>query len=146
MAEQAEVALVAADRFADLVHLIDVAGEGPEVGIVWPVALPGFELVVVVIFNTLGRQVAVHDLEIGVGQARAASQQQEFELGVVADALDPDLVRALGGRNRDLACAAGPGVRMAAIVEVGTGRRGGALCFSLPAPGNQQQRRACGQI
>src|SRR6476646_7505104 len=92
--EQAEVVLGPADRAPHLVDLVDVTGKGPQVGVVRPVALAGLELVVMIIFDAGRRQVAVHDLEIGVRQAGPARQQEQLELRIVADALDPDLMRS----------------------------------------------------
>ncbi len=138
--------LVAADRLADLIDLVDVAREGPEVGVVGAIALTGLELVVMIIFNALRREIAVHHVEIGVREARPASQEQELQVRVVADPLDPYLVRAFWGRNRDLASAAAPCIRVAAVVVVGSrrGARMGMIANRLLAAEKQQRSRACG--
>ena len=70
---------VQAERLAHLLDLVDEAVELPQRRVVGLVAVVRAELVVVVVLDTRGRQVAVERLEVLVGGARPAVQQQHLD-------------------------------------------------------------------
>ena len=75
--EQVEVVLVEPERLADLFDFFDEAWQFPEFGLVRLVAVVGAELIVVVVLDAGRREVAVEGLEVLVGAARAAMQEQQ---------------------------------------------------------------------
>src|SRR5262249_45095830 len=86
------------------------------------------ELVVVVVLDAGAGEEAVERLEVLVRDARAAVQEEHLEPRVVADALRPDLERALRRRDWNHLHAAAEHVVAARVVEVarGSGLGGGS--------------------
>ena len=122
--EQEEVLPVQPQRLADLLHLVDEARQLPQVRLVRLVAAEGAELVVVVVLDPRRRQIAVEGLEVLVGRARPAVQQQQPHRRGVADALGPDPEGALRRLDRDHPHAAAQDVVAAGGVEIARGASG----------------------
>ena len=120
--EQHEVVPIQPECLADLLHLVDEPVQVPQRRLVRLVAEPGAELVVVVVLDPRGGQVAVTRLEVLVGRSRPAVQQQHPQVRMVADPLDPDLVRTLRRIDRDLPRAAAQHVVPAGIIQIAAHR------------------------
>src|SRR5688572_30290334 len=91
MPEQIKILPIEAECPADLLYFLDGARNRPKLGCVWLIAVPGAELIVVVVLDASRRQEAVERLEVLVCRSRPAVQQQHFHRGIVANALRPDL-------------------------------------------------------
>ena len=90
--------VVEAKAAADFFDLFDVAGQGPERGVVRDVGVSAAQLVVVVDLNAGLRQKGLHGFEIAVGKAGTAVEEQNLD-GAAADLLGPDFVFAADDRN-----------------------------------------------
>src|SRR5580704_9071879 len=94
MAEQDEVVPIEPERLADLLHLVDEAVEVPQRRLVRLIAETGAKLVVVVVLNARRGKVAVARLQVLMGRARPAVQEQHPQAGIVASPLHPHPVPA----------------------------------------------------
>jgi hypothetical protein len=106
-AEEVEVVFVQPEGLADLLDFLDETRQVPQLGIVRLVAVVGPELIVEVVLDPLGRKEAVDCLVVLVRHARPAVQQQDLHARIVADALRPDMERALRRLDRNHPHAAG---------------------------------------
>src|SRR5579859_6575539 len=131
----------------DLLHLVHEPIQVPQRRLVRLIAEPGAELVVVVILDPGGGQVAVARLEVLMCRSRPAVQQQYPKIGPIADALDPDREPARGRVHWDLPGAAAQHVVPAGVVQVIVHKRmippgapvdpGGIMSARLPAAQHQ---------
>lgn len=124
MTEQVEVTLVELECLADLFHFFDEAGGFPEFGLIGLVAVVGAKLIVVVILDAGPGEVAVAGFKVLVGAGRAAVEEENFDLRVVAGTFGPDPERAGGGFDWDEFDAAGEGIVACGVVKVGGGLGG----------------------
>jgi hypothetical protein len=90
----------------DLFDLVDEAVELPQRRVIRLIAAARAELVVVVVLDPSSRELAVARLEILVCTTGAAVEQQQLEIGVIADPFRPYPKGARRCTHRDHASAA----------------------------------------
>ena len=118
VAEQEEVAGVEAEGDAHLLEFVDEPVDFPEVRLIGFVAIERAKLVVVDVFDASGGEIGIARLEIFVGGAGAAVQQQQARIRVVADAFGPHLELALGGGDGDATHTTCKRIIAAGVVEI----------------------------
>src|ERR1700746_1087913 len=101
MTEEVEVTLVELERLANLLYFLHEARQLPETGFIRLVAVRRSELIVVVVFDPGAWQITVERLEVLVSHPWSAMEEQDLDPRIVADALGPDVERALRCLNRD---------------------------------------------
>ena len=106
------------ERPPHLFDLVDEPVELPQRRVVGLIAETRPELVVVVVLHPGRRKEAVAGLQVLVGSARPAVEQEHLEIGVVADPLGPHLQRPGRGVDRDHPGAAAQPVVPARVVQV----------------------------
>ena len=103
---------------AYLLHLINEARQFPKLGLIGLVAVVGAELIIIVVLDASGREVAVERLEILVGSAWPAVQDQYLHRGMIADSLGPHAEGASGRVDRDQLDATAEDIVAARVVQV----------------------------
>lgn len=101
LAEQEEVARVEPEGDADLLHLVDETGKVPQRHVVGLVAAEGAQLVVVDDLDALRGKVVAQHLEVLVGGAGTAVQEEQPHRGALAEGLRPHLEGARRRRDGD---------------------------------------------
>src|ERR1700678_4765550 len=84
VAEQEEAVRTEAQRRLNLIDLVDEPLEIPQRKVIRLVAVGRSQLVVVVVLDPGGREEAVHGFEVLVRAARAAVEQEELAIGLLA--------------------------------------------------------------
>ena len=139
LAVEDEIAGVQPECPADLLDFVHEAVKVPQRRLGGLVTATRAELVVVVILHAGGRQVAVAGLQVLMGCAGPAVQQQHFEIGIVAGPLHPDAVTACRGADRDQPGAAAQHIVPAGVIQVTAHRTHQLPRF--PQPQRLQARR-----
>src|ERR1700674_4004528 len=118
MAEQKEIRRLEPERNPDLFHFVHEARKFPQLRDIRLVGVVGAELIVVIELDPGLGEVGVAGLEVLVRAAWAAVQQQQLDVGIVAEAPGPHPERAVRRRHRYAAYAAGKAVVARGVVEV----------------------------
>src|SRR5712675_495945 len=89
VAEQIEVVPIESECLANLLYFLDRARDGPELRRVRLIAVERAELIVEVVFDPGGGEIAVECLEVFVRGPWSAVEQQQLDPRIIADALGP---------------------------------------------------------
>src|SRR5262249_43774912 len=121
--QEIEIVPVESERLSHLLDLFDESREIPQRRVVWLVAVGGAELIVVVVLDAGGGEIASEALEVLVRGRGPAVQQQNFHAGTVADALRPDAKLAPWRPDGNHPNAAADGIGASAVIQVTHGWR-----------------------
>ncbi len=101
--EQEKIAAIESQGLAHLLHLIHKTLDLPEISVIGLAAVMRTQLIVEIELDSRLGQKTVQHLEILVGAARPAMEQQQLDVRTRTAATCPNIKRAVSSPNRNLA-------------------------------------------